>query len=82
MSTKSTQKKKRKLKPPAKGIAEIYRVLAVLIVLIPEWMAEFSITILSINSEKELPKNNKRWEQLTELRLSTLNIRELRLLAM
>lgn len=80
--SKSTQlRTSKKLKPLPTGLVEIYGLIAVLIVLIPEKFAELAISIGQFNSESKLPLKSKKWEVLPELRLAAMSLRELRNLA-
>ena len=59
----------------------IYNILAVLIVIIPEFFAELIYT-LEISQHKEVLQNEgEEWETNTELKLSKMNIFQLRLMA-
>ncbi len=64
-----------------KVLINLYALLAILIVLIPEWIAEIAITIDNKRSKKSLPKSNSIWETHPELKISTMNIKELRKMA-
>ncbi|WP_269610233.1 hypothetical protein [Prochlorococcus marinus] len=59
----------------------LYNVLAILIVIIPEYLAELIYTIEVSQHKAILPNEGDAWETETELRLSKLNIYELRLMA-
>ena len=59
----------------------IYNILAVLIVIIPELFAELIYT-LEVSQHKGVLKNEgEEWETNTELKLSKMNILQLRLMA-
>ena len=59
----------------------IYNILAILIVIIPEFFAELIYT-LEISQHKEVLQNEgEEWETNTELKLSKMNIFQLRLMA-
>ena len=73
---------RRKLKPLPKGVIGIYGLIAVLIVIIPELLAEFALFICLLNNENKMPQKSNSWQTLTELRLAAMNMRELRVLAM
>ena len=75
------QKNNKVLKPLRLGMAEVYGILAVLVVLIPEWLAEVAIAICQINFRNKLRLKRNLWQTIPELRLAAMNIRELRLLA-
>ena len=76
------QNQSRKLNPVPKGVAQIYGLIAVLIVLIPEWLAETVLALSHSSTEKSLPKKGILWEEIPELQLAEMNIRDLRNLAM
>ena len=64
-----------------KARINIYNILAILIVIIPEFFAELIYTIEASNHKSVLPKEGEAWEKNTELKLSKMNIYELRLMA-
>ena len=64
-----------------KARINIYNILAILIVIIPEFFAELIYTIEVSQSKGVLPNEGEAWENNTELKLSKLNIYELRLMA-
>ena len=64
-----------------KARINIYNILAILIVIIPEFFAELIYTIEVSQSKGILPNEGEAWENNTELKLSKLNIYELRLMA-
>ncbi len=59
----------------------LYNILAILIVIIPEYLAELIYTIEASQHKPILPKEGEAWENETELKLSKMNIYELRLMA-
>ena len=59
----------------------IYNILAILIVIIPEYMAELIYSIEVSQHKDILPVEGDAWESDTELVLSKMNIYELRLIA-
>tara|TARA_B100000579_G_scaffold304264_1_gene254100 strand:- start:66 stop:398 length:333 start_codon:yes stop_codon:yes gene_type:complete len=59
----------------------LYNILAILIVIIPEHFAEFIYSIEASQHKGILPNEGDAWENDTELRLSKMNIYELRLMA-
>ena len=63
------------------GKINIYNILAVLIVIIPEFLAELIYTIDVSQYKNTLPNNGEAWENDTELKLSKMNIYELRIMA-
>ena len=72
---------KRELNPLPKSVVNLYGVLAVIIVLIPEWMADIGILLLNRGYEDELPIESTAWESSPELKLAKLKVLELRQLA-
>ena len=64
-----------------KAKINIYNILAILIVIIPEFFAELIYTIEVSQHKGVLPNEGKAWEDDTELKLSKMNIYELRLFA-
>ena len=70
------------LNPPSKALIKIYGILAILLVIIPEWLAEVTLGIENISHNSGLPKKDIVWKTNPELRISIMNIRELRELAM
>ncbi len=64
-----------------KARINIYNILAILIVIIPEFFAELIYTIEVSNHKSILPNEGEAWENDTELKLSRMNIYELRLMA-
>ena len=59
----------------------IYNILAILIVVIPEFFAELIYTIEVSQHKLLLKKEGDAWENKTELKLSKMNLFELRLMA-
>ena len=59
----------------------IYNILAILIVIIPEFFAELIYTIESSQHKGLLPNESDAWKNITELKLSKMNIYELRIMA-
>ncbi len=64
-----------------KARINIYNILAILIVVIPEFFAELIYTIESSQHRSRLPNEGDEWENNTELKLSRMNIYNLRLMA-
>lgn len=61
---------------------ELYGLLAVLFVLVPEWMAGGALQGFSGGSSGDaLPPAAAAWRRLPELRLASMGLAELRLLA-
>ena len=59
----------------------LYNILAILIVIIPEYFAELIYSIEVSQHKDILPKEGEAWDKDTELKLSKMNIYELRLIA-
>ena len=59
----------------------LYNILAILIVIIPEFFAELIYSIEATQHKSILPYEGDAWEKDTELILSKMNIYELRLMA-
>ena len=59
----------------------LYNILAILIVIIPEYIAEIIYSIEVSQHKGVLPNEGDAWENDTELKLSKMNIYELRLMA-
>ncbi len=59
----------------------LYNILAILIVIIPEYFAELIYSIEVSQHKDILPKEGDAWENDTELKLSKMNIYDLRLTA-
>ena len=59
----------------------IYNILAILIVIIPEFFAELIYTIETSQHKSLLPNEGVAWQNNTELKLSKMNIYELRMMA-
>ena len=59
----------------------LYNILAILIVIIPEYFAEIIYTIEASQHKNILPSEGDAWENDIELKLSKMNICELRLMA-
>lgn len=71
-----------RLHPLPRGLVELYGLLAVLFVLVPEWMAGGALFGFRDNrSGSDLPIPSAAWNRLPELRLATLNLAQLRQLA-
>ena len=60
---------------------ELYGVIAVLVVLIPEWLADGTLSIGQATGSETLPMRSRAWSTLPELRLAAMSLRELRQLA-
>ena len=64
-----------------KARINLYNILAILIVIIPEYLAELIYTFEVSKHNGILPNEGDAWEKDTELKLSKMNIYELRLTA-
>ena len=72
----------RQLHPLPRGLVEFYGLLAVLFVLVPEWMAGGALFgFREAREGSDLPLPSGAWDRLPELRLATLNLAQLRELA-
>jgi hypothetical protein len=75
-------KPQRQLHPLPRGLVELYGLLAVLFVLVPEWMADGALTGLRAGmGDSALPTTTAAWQRVPELKLASMNLRELRQLA-
>lgn len=69
----------RPLHPLPKGLVELYGLLAVLFVLVPEWMAGGALLGFSgRDGADDLPAASAAWRKVPELRLAGLMLAELR----
>ena len=64
-----------------KARINIYNVLAIIIVIIPEYFAELIYSLEITQHKSRLPIEGIEWENNTELKLSKMNICQLRLMA-
>ncbi|MEB3332699.1 MAG: hypothetical protein VKI83_09440 [Synechococcaceae cyanobacterium] len=72
----------RSLHPLPRGLVELYGLLAVLFVLVPEWMAGGALSGFPEGREGlDLPVPAQAWRRLPELRLAAMTMGELRDLA-
>ena len=72
----------RQLHPLPKGLIELYGLLAVLFVLVPEWMAGGALVGFKEGRDgSQLPVTASAWRRVPELRLAAMGLAELRLLA-
>lgn len=72
----------RQLHPLPKGLVELYGLLAVLFVLVPEWMAGGALVgFKEGRAGSQLPVTASAWRRVPELRLAAMGLAELRLLA-
>jgi hypothetical protein len=72
---------RRQLHPLPKGLVELYGLIAVLVVLIPEWLADGTISLGNGRSGSSLPLNSRAWRTLPELQLASMSLTELRQVA-
>ncbi|MFY8149627.1 MAG: hypothetical protein ACOVNL_10490 [Prochlorococcaceae cyanobacterium] len=73
---------RRQLHPLPRGLVELYGLLAVLFVLVPEWMAGGALVGFREGREgADLPLPSRAWERLPELRLATMTLAQQRQLA-
>jgi hypothetical protein len=72
----------RRLHPLPRGLVELYGLLAVLFVLMPEWLAGGALfSFRESRRGSELPVTTKAWQRVPELRLASLTLAGLRQLA-
>ena len=72
----------RRLHPLPRGLVELYGLLAVLVVLVPEWLASGALQGLAgARAGELLPPSSQAWQRLPELRLASMSLAQLRLLA-
>ncbi len=72
----------RQLHPLPRGLVELYGLLAVLFVLVPEWVAGSALTgLVAGPAGSELPMPSRAWRRLPELLLASLSMAQLRDLA-
>ena len=74
-----TQRRKLNLMP--RGIVHFYGFLAVLIVLIPEWIAEWTLSVTNNSYKGKFERDKAIGGENTEFLISSLNLSELRNLA-
>ncbi len=74
-------KRRRDLRLFSRGMVEIYAIIAIIIVVIPELIAELSLSAGQINSTKKISIKAIEWESETEFQISAMRINELRELA-
>lgn len=76
------ERPERQLHPLPRGLVELYGLLAVLFVLVPEWMAGSVLSgFRDQRSGQLLAPASAAWRRLPELRLAGMSMAELRLLA-
>ncbi len=81
MNAPRERDERRRLHPLPRGLVELYGLLAVVVVLIPEWLAEGTITLGNAARASDLPMRARAWRMLPELRLASMSLAELRQLA-
>ena len=81
MSAPLDRTDRRQLHPLPKGLVELYGFIAVLVVLIPEWLADGTINIGQTGGPSTLPMRARAWRTLPELRLAAMSLREMRQMA-
>ena len=59
----------------------VYNILAIIIVIIPEFFAELIYTLEISQNKSVLPNEGEAWKNNTELKLSRMNIYQLRVMA-
>ena len=65
----------------SKSSMRIYAFIAIILILIPEWIAEFIIEFSNLNREIKLPIKEINWTYEPELMISEMNFKQLRILA-
>ena len=68
----------RKLHPLPRGLVEVYGLIAVLVVLIPEWIADGTLNIGGGAGRNPLPMRGPAWKAVPELQLAAMSLAELR----
>ena len=58
------QSEERSLHPLPRGLVELYGLVAVLVVLIPEWLADGTISISQAAGPEFLPMRSRAWRTL------------------
>lgn len=81
MSAPSDPRQRRQLHPLPKGLVELYGLLAVLVVLIPEWLADGTLSMDLRKGGVAMPMTTRAWRTLPELQLASMSLLELRALA-
>lgn len=80
MKNSNESPKNENIKPESlpKILTNIYGILAVVFVLIPEWIAELTLSIHKDQYSDEIIKTNDLWKKNTYIYISSLSIKELR----
>lgn len=81
MAAPPDTRKHRQLHPLPKGLVELYGLLAVLVVLIPEWLADGTLSVDIRKGGDVMPMTTRAWRTLPELQLASMSLLELRALA-
>jgi hypothetical protein len=68
----------RRLHPLPRGLVELYGLIAVLVVLIPEWLADGTLSVGAAKGVESLPARGRAWRTLPELRVASMNLVEIR----
>ena len=71
----------RPLHPLPKGLVEFYALLAVVLVLVPEWLANTALENLDITKGERLRLRTRQWQWDPELMLGAMTMVQLRQLA-
>ena len=69
------------LHPLPKGLVEFYALLAVVLVLVPEWLANTALENLDISKGERLRLRTRQWQWDPELMLGAMTMVQLRQLA-
>ena len=78
VSERPDPSEQRQLHPLPRGLVELYGLIAVLVVLIPEWLADGTLNLGHAKSSDSLPMRSRAWRTLPELRLAAMTLAELR----
>ena len=78
MPTTPEPPRPRRLHPLPRGLVELYGLIAVLVVLIPEWIADGTLNLGDSRSRSNLPMASRAWRTLPELQLASMNLSALR----
>ena len=78
VSERPDPSEQRQLHPLPRGLVELYGLIAVLVVLIPEWLADGTLNLGQAKGPAALPMRSRAWRTLPELRLAAMSLAELR----
>ena len=78
VSARPDPSEQRQLHPLPRGLVELYGLIAVLVVLIPEWLADGTLNLGQAKGPDALPMRSRAWRTLPELRLAAMTLAELR----